>query len=250
MRWAAKYNSPNQSVINTLPVVKGHATMSSTNPATTFLVNDVVSAACAVYRTNGYVKKSHADGEKIQANSSLIYSHFFSPETFTADIQEQDRSSAEEIVDYLRGLSFKTMERGLTDFESNVLKFVTAERVDKSSIGIAASLPQVYQHKLDQDKWEQRESELAGTSDFVGEYKKRGDFEVVVENVRYIGRTESYLYCTSVDGKNILKFFSPEKCAEVGQTVALSGYVKLHSVSKYHGGKETMINRIRVQSAE
>jgi hypothetical protein len=220
----------------------------STNPSTTFLVNDVVAAACSVFRTNGYIKKSDAVGDQ-KSNSSLIYSHFFSPDTFKADVTQEDRDSAAVIVDYLRGLSFKTMERGLTNFESNVLRFVISDSVDKSSLGIAASLPQVYKHKLDQDKWEERESELAAASDFVGELRKRGEFNLVVENVRYIGRTESYLYCASLDN-NIVKFFSQEKCGDVGQSVTLTGFVKSHHESKYHGGKETMINRIKVQEVK
>ena len=220
----------------------------------TFPVSEVVSVACSIFRTNGYIKKSDIPfmetDEKVKSNSQLIYSHFFTPDVWKADVQKVDIDSAEEIVDYLKGLSFKTMERNLTDFESNVLKFVTAEEVNKSSLGIAASLPKVYKNKLDQDTWEVRENELAQTSEFLAQVKNRADFEAVIENRRFISRTNSNLYCASVDGKHILKFFSDQDLGNVGETVCMSGYVKSHEVSKYHGGKETMINRLKIHATD
>lgn len=219
----------------------------------TFSVKDIMSVSCALFRQQGFVKKTDSTrDESVLANSTLLYRHFFDHADETdskrVDVQDRDIAFAEEVIEYLKGLSFKTMERGLTSFETNVLKFVTAESADKSTLGIAASLPNVYQNKLDQDAWEIRERELAETSEYVGEYRSRGEFEVAVENVRYIGRTGSYLYCTSVDNKHILKFFSQDELGGVGTRICLSAYVKSHSESKYHGGKETMVNRVKVHS--
>lgn len=211
-----------------------------------FQVQQVVAVACAIFRTNGYVKKSETFGKDIKSNSQLIYSHFFTPAEWSADVSESDNVLAKEIIDYLQGLSFKTMERSLTAFESNVLKFVTSTSIDKSGLGIAASLPSVYQNKLMQDEWEIRESQLADTSEFLGTVRTRCEFDATIENTRYIARTESYLICASVDNKSILKFFAQERLGEPGTKVCLTGFVKSHSESNYHGGKETMINRVKI----
>jgi len=230
--------------------------MGTQNASKAFPVQEVVAVACAIFREHGYKKKSdiayatvvsgESSTEVQKSNSQLIYSHFFNPQTWSANVAEQDQNTAKEIVEYLQGLSFKTMERGLTDFETNVLKFVTSTEVGKDSLGIAASLPKIYLNKLEQDKWEVRESELASHSEYLGVLKTRGEFEVMIENVRYIARTGSHLYCASVDGKHILKFFSDQKIADQGEKVCLSGYVKSHAESRYHGGKETMINRLKI----
>ena len=221
-----------------------------------FSVKEVVAAASAIYRKQGYIKKNAfipepevIDGvaqPALQPNSVML-SRYYS-NACSLEITDQDRTFADEVIAYLSGLSFKAMERGLTDFETNILRFVTSDQAPIKEVGIAASLPQVYDNKLKQDSWEQRERELSETSDYVGTLKQRSEFEVVVENTRYIGRTESYLYCVSVDDQHILKFFSQDKLGDAGTKLCLSGFVKSHTESQYHGGKETMINRVKVHS--
>jgi len=214
-----------------------------------FATREVVAAATAIYREQGYIKKnSFTASPEVKPNSAVLFKHY--SDNVPLEITAQDRTFADEVIAYLSGLSFKAMERGLTDFETNILKFVTSDQASIKEVGIAASLPQVYDNKLKQDAWEQRERELSETSDYVGELKKRSEFEVVVENTRYIGRTGSYLYCASVDNQHILKFFSQDKPEDAGTKLCLSGFVKSHEVSKYHGGKETMINRVKIHSVD
>lgn len=208
-----------------------------------FSVSEVMAASCAAHRVNGFVKKNSFSDSK--PNSRLLYDHFYGEEKLT--VTDADREQALEVIDYLKGLTFKAFERSLTDFEENVLKLVTAEEVDNKSLGIAASLPKVYLNKQDQDVWELRERELAESSEYVGELRKRGEFTLVVENIRYIKTTGASLYCCSESGKNIVKFFTDNnEFAKVGETIKLAGFVKSQSVSNYSGGKETMINRIKV----
>lgn len=210
-----------------------------------FEVVEVLTIATAIHRVNGYIKKS-AIGDDTP-NVTHLYNHFFKQKIFE-NVSPKDKETAETIVEYLQGLSFKAFERDLTEFETNVLKFVNSDSVGPNLMGVAASLPEVYKNKLKQDDWAQRESILSEKSDYVGELSTRGDFEVMVENVRYIRRTSSYLYCCSSNDKDIVKFFSSENLGKVGQTLCLSGYVKSQSISPYHQGKETMINRIKVSA--
>jgi hypothetical protein len=209
-----------------------------------FNIKEVVAVACAVDRVNGFIKKSDVYGTDMKPNVHFLYEHFCNNETtvFTS----YDSDLAEEIIHYLKGLSFKALERKLTDFETNVLNFVSSETVGKEQLGIAASLPNVYRNKLEADTWTLREAELARTSDYVGDVGKRGEFTAKIENLRYIAKTASYLVSCSVDDKHILKFFSGSASGKVGDTVQITGFVKSHSVSTYSNAKETMINRIKI----
>lgn len=215
-----------------------------------FPVIEIISTSVAIHRMNGGFVKTHSfreeDSEKTP-NSKLLYSYFLdSKKKPNVTVTQEDTNKAMEIIEYLKGLGFKAIERKLTDFESNVLKLVTAEEISKDKIGIAASLPKVYQNKLDQDTWSIRENELANQSDFEGELHKRGNFELTVENVRYIASVGSTLFCTCSSKGNIIKFFNDnERKIKVGDKIHVTGYIKSHEESKYHGGKETMINRIK-----
>lgn len=210
-----------------------------------FPVTDVVAAACAVFRTNGFVKRDDIEvaRKEKKSNSNILYSHFYNNEK--VDIVQEDYAKAEVLVEYLCGLSFKAFERTLTSFEANVLKFVTSGSVGKDQLGIAASLPSVYERKLEADKWTAREAELASTSDYVGKVGCRCEFVLTIENVRYIAKTASSLYSCSESGKNIVKFFSTAEIGKVGDVITLTGFVKSQAVSKYSGGKETMVNRVK-----
>lgn len=212
----------------------------------TFDLLEVIAVSSAIFRNQGFLKKGDdfIGSEKRIPNSTLLYNHFCTDKCITPTTS--DYESAQEIINYMKGLSFKAFERDLTSFESNVLKLVTELDVVKKDLGIAASLPKVYANKLDQDTWEVRERELAETSEYVGTVRTRCDFDLVIENIRYIKTTGASLYCCSVDGKHVVKFFSDNvNWGKVGDRIQVAGYVKSQAVSNYSGGKETMINRIK-----
>jgi hypothetical protein len=187
-------------------------------------------------------------------NSARLYRQLFP----SAKVAESEREKfeitpehvemAREIRETLQGFSFKAIERELTNFEQQVLSVVNSDTITHKDLGRIASFPNVYERKISQDAWEERESELARNSEFVGEVLHRAEFDVVIENVRYLSRTESYLICASESGKNIIKFFVPERRLDdiaEGDTIKLTGYIKKQEVSKYHGGSETVINRVK-----
>ena len=214
---------------------------------------DVLSASAAAHRINkGFIKKDQVrfdtKYEKTKCNSDLLYDHFYR-EKFFLTILEEDRTMATTIIDYLKGLSFKAIERELTDFERNVLKLVTTDSIEKDKIGIASSLPKVYYNKIEQDNWTDREHILSRTSEPVGELHSRGSFNVVIEFCRYIPRTMSYLVTTSVQDKHILKFFSQSNY-KVGDKILLEGYVKDQKRGRYHNGIETILNRIKEEESK
>lgn len=216
-----------------------------------FPVKDVIAASVAIDRINdGFVKKYDAEvasGAK-KSNSQLLYRFFFENEK--VEVTGSDAEQAEEIIEYLQGLGFKAIERKLTEFENNVLKFVTANEVGKESIGIAASLPKVFRNKVESDTWADRERHLGKKSDFVGELNQRGNFDIVIEFVKYIPKTGSYLVTANSNG-NIIKFFAQSNMLgdqelKANSKFSVAGFVKSQQVSNYTGFKETMLNRIKV----
>ena len=211
-----------------------------------FLVSDVIAVSCAIQRLNkGFVKKGEDLGDHQKSNSSFLYEHFC--EGTIVSVLDEDNALAVEVTEYLTGLGFKALERNLTDFERKVLGLVTSDTVDKTTLGIAASLPNVYLNKVNSDEWSDRERELGKTTDYVGVEATRCEFTVKVEFMRFIPSTGSHLVTCSVDNKNIIKFFMPEAKTKVGRTYTLVGYVKPHALNKHTGFKETMINRIKFQ---
>ena len=210
---------------------------------------EVLSASAAAHRLKkGFLKKDQVKFDlkyqNSKSNSDLLYDHFYREKFFLA-ITEEDREMANTIIDYLKGLSFKAIERELTDFERNVLKLVTSENIEKDKIGIASSLPKVYYNKLEQDNWTDKENVLSRSSQPVGTLNKRGKFSLKVEFCRYIPRTMSYLITSSVDNKHIVKFFS-SNMQNVGKTIQVEGYVKDQKRGRYHNGQETILNRIKI----
>lgn len=214
-----------------------------------FPTKEVLSVSAAAHRINdGFIKKDQVRFDEKHknktCNSDLLYNHFYR-ENEKLQVLEKDTDLAEIIIDYLKGLSFKAIERELTDFEKNVLKLVSGENIEKEKIGIAASLPKVYLNKLEQDSWTDRENILSATSQAQGKLHERGTFDVVIEFCRYIPRTMSYLVTTSIDDKHILKFFH-DKNFKVGTKIKIDGYVKSQGRGRYHNGQETIINRVKV----
>jgi len=212
-----------------------------------FPIRVILAASNAAHRLNGGFVKKYDTTEGQESNSSLLYKHFFQGKDLA--VEDQDYDMADEIVDYLKGLGIKAMERDLTEFELNVLKFVTSDVAGKDKIGIAASLPKVFLNKMESDSWEDRERELGRTSQYVGDLHTRHTFKnAKVEYVRYIPRTMSNLITCSIDGKHIVKFFlneAKELKIKQGELANITGYIKSQSVSKWTGFKETMINRVK-----
>tara|TARA_B100000927_G_scaffold287538_1_gene280602 strand:+ start:1012 stop:1686 length:675 start_codon:yes stop_codon:yes gene_type:complete len=214
----------------------------------TFPIQDVVAVSCAAHRINeGFIKKDQIrfdkKYEKSTCNSDMLYNYFFTDKKF--DVNNSDKEQATEVIDYLKGLSFKAIERELTEFESNVLKLVSSTEITKDKLGIAASLPKVYLNKVEQDGWTSRELELSRTSEKVGKLHQRERFEGIVEFTRYIPRTMSYIVTCSIDDKHILKFFTDKKL-KTQSKITIEGFVKSQAKGKYHPGFETVINRIKL----
>ena len=199
-------------------------------------------------------KESNLDGNgRPIANSARLYRQLFPSAKVSEENREQFEitpdiiAQAEEIRHTLKAFSFKAIERPLTNFETQVLGIVNSDTVNHKDLGRIASFPNVYERKISQEEWEDREADLAKDSTWVGVPMTKDEFDITIENIRYLSRTDSYLICAQMGG-NIIKFFTDGNKLDgisEGDTCKIACWVKKQEVSKYHGGQETMVNRVK-----
>jgi hypothetical protein len=214
-----------------------------------FSVMDVLTVSVSIQEKNGYVKNHLCPAGK-QSNVDMLRNHFYGDASDKITVTQQHEIQAQEVAAFFRCLSFKALERDLSAYESNALRFVTQTLVDYRAMGIAASLPSTYLNKSQRDEWQHLEAELAVTSKPVGEIHKIVTLDnLKVHYVQQIGRDQSKLVCCADDQGNIVKFFSNRQDfspVKPGDTLNVQGFVKSQGASKFHGGQETMLNNIRL----
>ena len=134
-------------------------------------------------------------------------------------------------------------------FQEAVLSCIAQDTVKARDIGILASLPHTYKTTIDKEARKAKEEQMASKSSFVGDVKKRNVFDVVVEMVKPLPHKGLYIV-SFMQGNSILKYFTPNNPEDdgivVGAKLQISAYVKDHQINKYNGGKETIVNRIKV----
>jgi hypothetical protein len=227
-----------------------------------------LALSVAIHEKYGFQSKSATDHTSVTSdktsnldgngnpitNSARLYRQLFPSQKVSPDdreiidINDYHYSKAENILNLLKGFGFIAIDRPLTSFEKTVLDIVNRSTITHKELGRVASFPNVYERKISQEIWEERESELSRTSEYVGELHDRTEFQISIENVRYLSRTQSYLICGSESNCNIVKFFiSEQKLNNIkqGDNIKVSCWIKKHDVSNYHGGKETLINRVK-----
>ena len=220
-----------------------------------FDTKEILEIAVAVDRKQGFVKSGYGytvtndpdTGEYLESenqyviedNKTLIHKHL--KEKQTVSITSEDKVKAEEMIEHFKAITLKKLSGKTNDFQNSVLLYIDAEKVDRLGVAILASLPSVYVRDI---KAQELRDETED-SDYVGIYRKRGNFTIEVKQTRSFP-TGNLMICVE-GGKNIVKFFS-DYSYEVGKVLDIAGFVKDQTVSKYSGLKETMLNRVKVKS--
>ena len=166
------------------------------------------------------------------------------------EITAKDKELAEDISTYFQGLLFKQLSGEMSDFNKKILKLVNEEQVPINEFGLVASLPKAFYNAKKWDKAAEVERDLADVSDYVGTQGKRCNFDLEVVSTRYIPTHDCTIVTCIDEDKNVVKFFTHDfaKDSEPGDKFEIAGFVKSHEVSKYNGGKETMINRVKLRT--
>ena len=132
------------------------------------------------------------------------------------------------------------------DFAEDIKKIYDKVRMLDSQ---KYKLPKAFYNAKKWDKAAEVERDLADVSDYVGTQGKRCNFDLEVVSTRYIPTHDCTIVTCIDDDKNVVKFFTHDFAmnSEPGDTFEIAGFVKSHEVSKYNGGKETMINRVKLR---
>ena len=205
-----------------------------------------LAVANAIYRKKGYVKTTEADYGDRKSNKSLVLEELAKENPKYA---KKDVSVADEIIEHYQGLLLFRLGDQQNNFQEAVLSCIANETIRARDIGILASLPHTYTTTIDKEARKEKEEAMASKSSFVGEVKKRNIFDVTVEMVKPLPHKGLYIV-SFMQGNDILKHFTPSNPEDdgivVGAKLQISAYVKDHQVNKYNGGKETIVNRIKV----
>lgn len=164
-------------------------------------------------------------------------------------ITAKDKELAEDITSYFQGLLFKQLSGKMSDFNKKILKIINEEQIPINEFGLVASLPKAFYNAKKWDRAAEVERDLADVSDYVGTQGKRCNFDLEVVSTRYIPTHDCTIVTCIDEDKNVVKFFTHDfaKDSEPGDKFEIAGFVKSHEVSKYNGGKETMINRVKLR---
>ena len=205
-----------------------------------------LAVANAVYRKNGYVRTTEADYNERKSNKTLVIEELAKSNPKYA---KSDLAVADDIIDHYQGLLLFKLGETNNGFQEAVLSCIAQDTVKARDIGILASLPHTYKTTIDKEARKAKEEQMASKSSFIGDVKKRNVFDVVVEMVKPLPHKGLYIV-SFMQGNSILKYFTPNNPEDdgivVGAKLQISAYVKDHQINKYNGGKETIVNRIKV----
>ena len=165
-------------------------------------------------------------------------------------ITAKDKELAEDVTSYFQGLLFKQLSGKMSDFNQKVLKVINEERIPINEFGLVASLPKAFYNSKKWDKAAEVERDLADISDYTGTEGKRCNFDLQVISTRFIPNHNCTIVTCVDEDNNVVKFFTHDFAmnSEPGDKFEIAGFVKSHTVSKYNGGRETMINRVKLRT--
>ena len=208
---------------------------------------------------DGYNKSTYrfGDGSPVAYSNRDIMLHSMQLRPFPSDEKriflfentpdEQQIERARNIITYYTGLMIKALGSKINDFESKILSFVKSGEVPVYDFGMVAALPKSYARAVERDVVEKKQRELSDDSDFVGSVGDTLDIKIKVLRKNYIMKLGCDVV-NAVDGNNNLMVFFTGKgeLFEADNTYNIRARVKRHQMSNQHGGKETVLNYVKV----
>ena len=168
---------------------------------------------------------------------------------FRADnvADDEDLEQAQEIISYYQGLMMKAISGKINTFEERVLQVVRDSKVSVRDIGVVASLPKSYTRSVAREEVELEQRALSADSQHIGAIGDTVEIDLTIMRMNYIQK----LMCHVVNGKdekgNLVVFFtSKDKEFMDKDQVNIRARIKRQQVSSYHGGKETVLNYVKV----
>ena len=163
---------------------------------------------------------------------------------FVDHVTEECADIAEQMIQYYKGLTFKAMGNKINDFEQKVLGLINCKLVDRRDIGVIASLPKAYFRAVKRDATDTKMRKLSTTSIHIGTLGEDVQGTTNILTCSFIQRLQCHVVNAEMNG-NIVCFFTKHSADHWGETCEIKGKVKRHQTSKFHGGKETVLNYVK-----
>lgn len=210
----------------------------------TYDLKTVMTYAVGAHFQNGEEYKNYGS----TTNKAIIQSHLGEiSEThmcFVDHITQECADIADKIIQYYKGLTFKAMGAKINDFEQRVLGVIQSGVVDRRDIGVIASLPKAYFRAVKRDETDALMRKLSIDSVFMGSEGSDIQGTIRVMNCSFIQRLACHIVNAELDG-NIVCFFTKHDAEHWGEGCTIKAKVKRHQTSKFHGGKETVLNYVK-----
>lgn len=208
---------------------------------------------------DGYNKATYrfGDGSPIAYSNRDIILHSMNLRPFPKDEKrifmfentpdEEQVQRARDIITYYTGLTFKALGGQINDFERQILAFINDGEVSSQNFGMIAALPKSYQRSIERDAVELEQRNLSDSSNFVGTVGSTIKVMITVMRKNYISKLGCDIVNAKDDQDNLVVFFTSKGDSfESDQKYNISARVKRHQMSNYHGGKETVVNYVKV----
>lgn len=211
----------------------------------TYDLKTVMTYSVSAYMQNGEMYINNAG---LRNNKGIVMTHMNilddSRASFVDHITQECEDVADKIIQYYKGLTFKAMGNKINDFEQRVLDVIQSGIVDRRDIGVVASLPKSYFRAVKRDGTDQKLRQLSITSEYMGREGDEVTATIEVLNCSFIQKLQCYIVNAQM-GDNIVVFFTKHPAEHWGETCEIKGKVKRHQTSKFHNGKETVLNYVK-----
>jgi hypothetical protein len=211
---------------------------------------DVLMWSFAIIKTFGWVSRSAAEYSNKQATADNVAWLMLPPandkerqaqKDFVADINRNDE---EDLADAKAAIAWVLEQDETNDYIHNLQALAAGADISIKMFGYWCSLASTYMRAMDKLREAEKQNK---TNAYVGEIKKRQDFDVEVVSVNtcdgYYGITFIYKFLDK-DGHTLVWFASNEADMRIGGKYNVKATVKKHD--EYKGWKQTIVNRVKI----
>ena len=210
---------------------------------TLFDTIDVMVVANAEIFLNGFVSKKVAyDAGKTSTAEAVI--NKLKAGDWASNISRSCYKEAKELIKWARG---EYKPKNTNQFGQDVKRIIAQEAITVRQIPYIITLFQTKKYFKNNERMKMDATANSVNSEWVGEIKKREEFFVKLVSKKYLEHRGFWVNNFVDRNENISIAFSGQELAvNVNECFLMKATVKTHNVSTYHGGKETMFNRIKI----
>ena len=209
--------------------------------------------AASIIRAHGYISKKDAAQSSGRHSTSHTLGIWLT-DPCTLNTLPEDKVKAKEALAWLNALTHKGPTAHESDFDRSMrllpqggYRNVAPSMIAKSDFGFVACVYTTMDRAANREMKMAEAKESASTSEYMGSVKTRAEFFVKLVQKTYSDNAGCYIYKVKDRKGNLGVFFSSDSAlAEINECFLAKMTPKRHSVSDFHGGKETVFKRVKV----